>query len=107
MADSLYPELAGEDFKDLVEELGKSVPKDVAVPEGDVRFLRVEVVRHLTRAMQIDTEILKIGSWDIAFLNQYLANLHIYFHAVLAAYPKPEHHLPMLRNIVRLWVLRG
>ncbi len=70
------------------------------VPETDMRQLDFERIRHLHRAVILDYEVLKVGSWDVPFLNQFIANLEELSDAAKKAFPNPADHLPYLRYCV-------
>jgi RNA polymerase sigma factor (sigma-70 family) len=99
-----YPELiddSGNDYKmPDAKIIGKLVEDPGNIPATDLRQLYVERLRRLKETIRLDTEVVRIGTWDVPFLNQYLRNVENLASAAKAALPQPADHIPWLRLCV-------
>jgi hypothetical protein len=66
----------------------------------DIRQLYFDRIRQLCRAIDLDIEVVKVGSWDTTFLNQFIGNLEELSDAAKKAFPNPADHIPYLRYCV-------
>jgi hypothetical protein len=98
-----YPDLVldySEQFK--APDPGPLTPIPNNIPESDFRQIHFERLRQLLRVIELDNEVLKIGTWDVPFLNQYIINLESLEDAAKKAFPNPAEHISYLRYCVAL-----
>jgi hypothetical protein len=98
-----YPELVSElyPYKEPAKEaVGKLVKDDPTVPADDIRRLRIEAFTQLQRVVELDLEVVTIGSWDEGFIIRLQADVEKLSAAAASAFPKSDTHLPWMRYCV-------
>jgi hypothetical protein len=97
-----FPELVYE-FSEMgtpaSDAIGFLVTEDASVPEGDTRRLRLERIRRLYKALQLDLIRIKqdVVAWDGSFVNEFYNNIDKLSKEVLLAFPNSKECIPWLR----------
>jgi hypothetical protein len=100
-----YPELLpymSEWDKEIDPKFLGDKPTSTDIPDSDIRQLYLEQIRRLEEVLRLDAEVLKIGIWDVPFLNQHLMTMECLYQAVRRAYPSPTDQLYWLRRCLVL-----
>jgi hypothetical protein len=95
-----YPELVFElsPYREpAADVIGKLVTDDPNVPSDDIRQLRLVAVQALARLVELDVEVLKVGSWDVGFVTRFQTDLEKLSSAAAITFPDAKVHLPWLR----------